>query len=95
MEIEDRPAVDQIRTGTVDRVVFDGRIWWVVDYKTSRPHAGESVERFIEREVGCYQSQLLAYRDMVANALSVATSSVRPVLYFTALQRKLELDTDL
>jgi ATP-dependent exoDNAse (exonuclease V) beta subunit len=92
--IEDRPAENQVRTGTLDRVVFDGSLWWVVDYKTSRPQSGESVDGFVEREVHCYRPQLLAYRDMVANAFSQDKSSVRPVLYFTALQRKVELNAE-
>jgi ATP-dependent exoDNAse (exonuclease V) beta subunit len=91
--LEDRPAENQIRTGIVDRVVFDGDNWWVVDYKTSRPVTGESDEDFLEREVVLYRPQLLAYKEMVANSLNVDINSVRPMLYFTALQRKLELDS--
>ncbi|NIQ90933.1 MAG: PD-(D/E)XK nuclease family protein, partial [Deltaproteobacteria bacterium] len=89
--LEDRPAENQIRTGIVDRVVFDGDTWWVVDYKTSRPAAGEKDEDFLEREVDIYRPQLLAYKEMVANYLNVDINSVRPVLYFTALQRKVEV----
>ncbi len=92
--LEDRPVANQIRSATVDRVVFDGTIWWVVDYKTSRPLPGESADRFIKREVDRYRSQLLTYRDMVANTFSRNIDSVRPVLYFTALQQKVELDSD-
>lgn len=91
--LEDRPAENQIRTGIVDRVVFDGDNWWVVDYKTSRPVTGESDEDFLEREVVLYRPQLLAYKEMVANSLNVDINSVRPVLYFTALQRKLEMNS--
>ncbi len=90
--LEDRRAPNQIRSGTMDRVVFDGNTWWVVDYKTSRPLVGESVDEFLEREVDHYRLQLPAYRDMVANAFSLDLDSVRPVLYFTALQQKVELD---
>jgi ATP-dependent exoDNAse (exonuclease V) beta subunit len=88
--LEDRPAADQIRSGTVDRLVFDGVHWWVVDYKTGRPLSGESVDSFIAREVQRYRPQLQAYREMVANYFKVDVSSVRTVLYFTALQRKVE-----
>lgn len=91
--LEDRPAADKIRSGSVDRAVFDGRNWWVVDYKTSRPFAGESVDSFLARESQLYRPQLLAYKEMVANYLNVDISSVRPVLYFTALQRKVEMNS--
>lgn len=91
--LEDRPATDQIRTGTMDRVVFDGSNWWVVDYKTSRPLLGESLDHFVAREVLRYRPQLLAYKEMIANCFKVDLSTVRPVLYFTALQRKVELNS--
>jgi ATP-dependent exoDNAse (exonuclease V) beta subunit len=90
--LEDRPAVDQIRTGTVDRIVFDGSNWWVIDYKTSRPLSEETVDGFIAREVQRYRPQLEAYREMVANYFKVEIPKVRAVFYFTALQRKAELE---
>jgi ATP-dependent helicase/nuclease subunit A len=89
--LEDLPAADRIRTGTVDRVVFDGSDWWIVDYKTSRPLDGESVDSFLERECHLYRPQLHAYGEMVANYFKVDSRTVRTVLYFTALQRKVEL----
>jgi len=89
--LEDRPAADKIRTGTVDRLVFDGSNWWVVDYKTSRPLDGESLDSFLTRESQLYKPQLHAYGEMVANYFKVDLSSVRTVLYFTALQRKVEV----
>jgi ATP-dependent exoDNAse (exonuclease V) beta subunit len=92
--LEDRPAENQISTGIMDRVVFDGDSWWVVDYKTSRPLSGESVDRFIEHEVNRYRPQLLAYREMIADYFKVDPRSVRVVLYFTSLQRKIELNAE-
>ncbi|MEJ2431519.1 MAG: UvrD-helicase domain-containing protein, partial [Deltaproteobacteria bacterium] len=91
--LEDRPTTGQIRSGTVDRLVFDGDRWWVVDYKTSRPLEGESVDSFLTRESQLYRPQILAYKEMVANYLNVDINSVRPVLYFTALQRKVEINS--
>ena len=90
--LEDRPAADQIRSGTVDRVVFDGTNWWVVDYKTGRPSGGEKVDDFLQRQARRYRAQLLAYGEMIANYFNVDVNTVRPVFYFTALQRKVELD---
>jgi ATP-dependent exoDNAse (exonuclease V) beta subunit len=92
--LEDLPVADKIRTGTVDRLVFDGRNWWVVDYKTSRPVGGESLDNFLERESHLYRPQLQAYAEMVANYFKVESGSVRTVLYFTALQRKVELKSN-
>jgi len=92
--LEDLSAPDTIRTGTVDRIVFDGSDWWVVDYKTSRPLGSERVESFLERESHLYSPQLNAYGEMVANYFKLDSSSVRTVLYFTALQRKVELNSN-
>ena len=92
--LEDLPATDKIRTGIVDRLVFDGSDWWVVDYKTSRPVGGESVDSFFERESRLYRPQLHAYGEMVANYFKVNSSAVRTVLYFTGLQRQVELKSN-
>jgi len=92
--IEDLQAPDKIRAGTVDRIVFDGNAWWVVDYKTSRPVGSESVDSFLERESHLYRPQLHAYGEMVANYFKVGSSSVRTALYFTALQRKVEVKSN-
>jgi hypothetical protein len=84
--LEDRPVADK-------RVVFDGDRWWVVDYNTSRPLDGESVDGFLERESHLYRPQLHAYGEMVVNYFKVDLLSVRTVLYFTALQRKVEVNS--
>jgi ATP-dependent exoDNAse (exonuclease V) beta subunit len=91
--LEDRPAADKLRIGTVDRLVFDGSNWWVVDYKTSRPLDGESLDSFLERESHLYRPQLHAYGEMVANYFKADLSSLRTVLYFTGLQRKVEVNS--
>ena len=92
--LEHLSAPDKIRTGTVDRIVFDGSDWWLVDYKTSRPLGGERVESFLERESHLYSPQLNAYGEMVANYFKASLSAVRTVLYFTALQRKVEVKSN-
>lgn len=89
--LEDRPAPGQIRSGTIDRLVFDGACWWLVDYKTSRPAEGEGEEAFLQREAEQYRRQLLAYREMVAQFFGAAPETIRPIIYFTALQRKTDL----
>lgn len=70
--------------GQVDRVVFDGRQWWLLDYKTSRPASDEDWEDFIRSEGERYRPQLLAYRELVANLLGQPATAVQPALYFTA-----------
>ncbi len=57
---------------------------WIVDYKTSRPEGGETLEAFLAREAENYRAQLALYRDALA---AMATSPVRCALYFTRLGR--------
>jgi len=90
--LEDHPAPDTIRRGKMDRMAFDGKDWWVLDFKTSRPEAEGDWEEFINQEVEKYRPQLLAYREMTAKAKGLASpGAVRLVLYFTAVQRAVEL----
>ena len=70
--LEDRPRPDTIRRGQMDRLVFDGGTWWLLDYKTSRPGGRGDWEEFIAREQEKYRPQLLAYREMAARAKGIA-----------------------
>jgi ATP-dependent exoDNAse (exonuclease V) beta subunit len=76
----------------VDRLAFDGKEWWILDFKTSRPDSGEDWETFMKREVEKYRPQLTAYREMAANAKGVESlTAIRVALYFTACQRAVEI----
>jgi len=90
--LEDQPAPGVIRRGRLDLLAFDGREWWVVDFKTSRPLSGENWEDFLRKEGEKYRPQLLAYREMVAKARNIRPpEAVRLALYFTAIQKVVEL----
>jgi ATP-dependent helicase/nuclease subunit A len=82
--LEDAPADGLIRRGQIDRLVYDGQDWWLVDYKTSRPSDGGDWESFTAGEVEKYRPQLLAYRDMIAKARGLAPETIKAVIYFTA-----------
>ena len=66
--LEDLAAPGTLRRGQIDRLVFDGRDWWLLDYKSSRPEDPAAWEDFISGEVVKYRPQLLAYREMAARA---------------------------
>ncbi|MBW1918150.1 MAG: UvrD-helicase domain-containing protein [Deltaproteobacteria bacterium] len=90
--LEDCPQPGLIRRGQIDRLIFEGGQWWLVDYKTSRPHAGEAVPEFLAREAEKYRPQLLAYQEMAAHTLGLANpGEIRLALYFTALRQKITL----
>ena len=91
--LEDRPQPDVIRRGVIDRLAFDGNDWWLLDYKSSRPGAGEGWDAFMARETEKYRPQLLAYREMAAKAKGIEPpEAIRLALYFTACQRAVALD---
>ncbi len=59
---------------------------WIIDYKTSVPHAGEPTQAFLAREAQTYAASLHAYHHAVsASALGVGARSVRCALYFVQL----------
>jgi ATP-dependent helicase/nuclease subunit A len=89
--LEARPAPGLLYRGKIDRMAFDGRNFWLIDYKTSRPAPGEPWEVFITREKEKYRPQLQAYREMAAPARGLDPESVGLVLYFTAIQRAVEV----
>jgi ATP-dependent exoDNAse (exonuclease V) beta subunit len=90
--LEDQPQPGAIRRGVIDRLAFDGQDWWLLDYKTSRPAAGEDWEAFIARETEKYRPQLAAYREMAARAQGIEPpEAIRLGIYFTACRKLVEM----
>ena len=76
-----------IQTGILDFVRQDENHWWIVDFKTSRPAAGQVEVEFVEQQVEYYRPQLVAYQAMLAKAKGVDTAQIRMGLYFTGIQQ--------
>jgi len=89
--LEEHAGPGLIRRGQIDLLAFDGKDWWLLDYKTSRPEPEEAWEEFIAREVEKYRPQLLAYRQMAARFKNIAPESLHLALYFTACRRAVEI----
>ncbi|MBU4447291.1 MAG: UvrD-helicase domain-containing protein, partial [Proteobacteria bacterium] len=90
--LEDQPHPGAIRRGVIDHLSFDGTNWWLLDYKTSRPAAGEDWEAFIAQETAKYRPQLLAYRQMAAKAKGIEPpEAIRLGIYFTACRKVVEM----
>ena len=89
--LEDLAAPGTLRRGQIDRLVFDGRDWWLLDYKSSRPEDPAAWEDFISGEVVKYRPQLLAYREMAARARGLRLEEIRLAIYFTACRRAVEV----
>ncbi|MGO9620447.1 MAG: UvrD-helicase domain-containing protein [Desulfobaccales bacterium] len=89
--LEDLAAPDTLRRGKIDRLVFDGHDWWLLDYKSSRPGNPADWEDFINREAARYRPQLMAYREMAARAKGLRFEEIRLAFYFTACRRAVEV----
>lgn len=68
----------------IDRTYVDAETdtRWVVDYKNSRPAAGQSLDEFLAGEAAQYRAQLCQYRDALR---ALDQRPVECALYFTAL----------
>lgn len=77
--------------GVVDLAARLEGVWWLLDFKTSRPllkdGSEEASDAFYGQEIEKYRPQLLAYREMWCRLKGAEPVGVRPVLYWTARRR--------
>ncbi|NVM57726.1 MAG: PD-(D/E)XK nuclease family protein, partial [Desulfobacterales bacterium] len=92
METLKQPGM--IQAGILDFARQDGDHWWIVDFKTSRPDAGEGEANFLKQEADRYRFQLVAYRDMLAKARGIDPAQIKVGLYFTSIQKWYEVAQD-
>jgi len=74
-----------IRSGIIDLAVFDGTTWWIVDFKTSCPGAGNNLEDFLQMEEKKYTPQIEHYCSMLNNLINDDSQEIRAGIYLTAL----------
>lgn len=67
----------------VDRTFIDQGRRWIIDFKTSEPGAGQSLETFLAQERAAYRSQLESYGNAFALMEDLPQSLA---LYFPSLQ---------
>jgi ATP-dependent exoDNAse (exonuclease V) beta subunit len=89
--LEDQVNERTVRSGVIDRLIFDGQEWFLVDYKTTSLPEGMPVETFLQEQDVLYRKQLPAYQEMLAHARSIDPALIRLFLYFTALQKEYEI----
>ncbi len=79
----------QLVRAAVDRTFVDGEVRWVVDYKTSSPGKGVSVQEFLHLETERYREQLRIYSVLVRQLYG--GTRVSSALYFPAFDGWVEL----
>ncbi len=87
---------ENLGANIIDRTFIDQGLRWVVDYKTSTPHEGQSTEDFIAKEIENYTPQLLQYREVIHTHDTHLPESERPkgfraALYFPFLLQFVEI----
>jgi ATP-dependent exoDNAse (exonuclease V) beta subunit len=86
LNIEDVQAGRIMRSGTIDRLIFDGNKWWIVDYKTARLDMTDQ-EHSIKEQAALHRYQMESYREMVSHTKGVCPDDINLLLYFTSIQR--------
>lgn len=82
---------DEWISGTFDRVVFleeNGlRRAEILDFKSNRPHDGESPSAFASRMASAYSGQLASYRRALARLARLPESAIRCTLLLTSTRQ--------
>lgn len=85
--IEDNPLNRIIRSGIIDRLIFDGQRWWIIDYKTVQKDERENEDVFMDLQARLYRPQMESYREIISNYKGITPDKIVLLLYFTALQK--------
>ena len=89
--IESMAEKNVITSGVIDRVVFDGKKYWIVDYKTHQPGTNETKGDFIERMKGKFKPQLVEYRRLLASAKGISDHHIHTIIYLTHIPTWIEV----
>ena len=74
----------------VDRTFIDENgVRWIIDYKTTKPELGVTVEEFVQQQVELHAPQLTTYRRLFEQ---MESRPVRTAVLFTSLPKLVEID---
>jgi ATP-dependent helicase/nuclease subunit A len=76
-----------VREHIIDRTFVADGVRWIVDYKSSEPEAGQSLEDFVAREMETYKGQLQRYEKLMGAVESVP---IKTALYLVSAGRFIE-----
>ena len=86
-----QPEQNRAGTSVIDRTFVDQGIRWIIDYKFSKPKAGESEAQFRTKQIGAYQNQLRHYANLYKG---LEDNPVRCALYFPQIPLFIEVDAE-
>jgi ATP-dependent exoDNAse (exonuclease V) beta subunit len=80
----------QLRNFIIDRTFIDQNdVRWVIDYKTSTPSAGQTIDSFVAEQRENYRSQLDSYRSLFSY---MESRPIRTGLLLTAIPALVEME---
>ncbi len=80
---------NRVRQLIADLVISDAETTWIVDYKTSHPDPGQSIDAFIQAEQWTYKDIMFQYRNAVKK---MGYRNIKLALYFPMIGRWIEYD---
>lgn len=76
-----------VRESIIDRTFIAEGARWIVDYKSSEPETGQSMEDFVTREMETYKGQLQGYETLMS---AIETLPIKTALYLVNIGIMLE-----
>ena len=77
-----------IKESIIDRTFIADGVRWIVDYKSSEPEAGQTMDAFFAREVETYKGQLARYKQLIA---TTETLPIKTALYLLSFGKIIEV----
>ena len=83
-----RVEAGEVKNYVIDRTFLDHQegVRWIIDYKTSKPTAGETLTHFEARECEAYREQLKNYIELISAMKWEVEAPIKAALYFPAIQ---------
>ncbi len=76
-----------VRESIIDRTFIAGGVRWIVDYKSSEPEAGQTLEDFFAQEMLIYKGQLQRYEKLMA---TMEILPIKTALYMVSFGQLIE-----
>jgi ATP-dependent helicase/nuclease subunit A len=77
----------KLRENIIDRTFVAEGTRWIVDYKSSEPHTGQSIADFIAKETAAYTAQLTRYASCF---VALGETNIKTALFFPLLEAELK-----
>ncbi len=81
-----------IYSGNIDRIIYDGEFYWIIDYKTNQKQRDENNKKFEQRMAEDYRLQLTAYAGMLKDLKECRADDIKKGIYLTSIHKWIEIN---